>query len=257
MTTLTFLGTGWSHGVPVIGCTCTVCTEAHPRNIRRRPSIHLSSDSVSVVVDVGADFRDQALRAGLQHLDAVFLTHAHADHVMGLDDIRRFTWMRETPLRLLAEPRTLDRVRELLPYAAPDLAEGKAVPQVSFTTWSEPVAVGPLTFTPFPVPHGGMPCLGIRIDTPGGSIGYVPDCNDLPAEIRPFLQDLDIMILNALRIRPHPHHLSFERSRALLEEVGATRSYFTHMGCPIDYTTVAPTLPPHLELAYDGLELLL
>jgi len=255
MTTLRFLGTGWSHGVPTIGCNCPVCTEAHPKNIRRRPSIHLSSKDTSVVIDTGADFRDQVLTFKVPHLNAVFITHAHADHVMGLDDIRRFTWGQDEPLGLYAGPETLERLKDLLPYAAPSRSAGKAVPQIRFLEWKKPVTVGPFTLTPFPVPHGGMECMGIRIDSPEGAIGYVPDCSDLPADIRHHLKDLDVMILNALRLRPHFKHLTLERSIELLKEIGATSSYITHMGCPIDYNAVSPTLPPYLHLAYDGLEI--
>lgn len=257
MTSFRFFGTGWSHGVPTIGCDCEVCRNAHPKNIRRRPSVHVSCGDISVVIDVGPDFRDQVLTFGLSHLDGVLITHAHADHVMGLDDIRRFTWQRDSPLDLYAAPQTLTRLQELLPYAAPSRSPGKAVPQLTFNQWTDPVTFGPLTFTPFPVPHGDLECMGIRIDTPEGAIGYVPDCSDLPAEIRSHLRELDVMVLNALRLTPHPNHLTLDRSRELLEEIGAERSLFTHMGCPIDYLKVSPTLPPHLELAYDGLEIVL
>lgn len=255
MTSLRFLGTGWSHGVPAVGCTCPVCTGAHPKNIRRRPSLHLLAEETSLVIDVGADFRDQVLTFGVPHLDGVFITHAHADHVMGLDDIRRFTWTQKEPVGLYAGPQTLSRLQELLPYAAPARAPGKAVPQIEFRKWTHPVTYGSFTLTPFPVPHGDLECLGVRIDTPEGSAAYVPDCSDLPAEIRPHLEMLDVMILNALRLRPHPSHLTLERSKELLQEIGARESYITHMGCPIDYPTVSPTLPPTVHLAYDGLEI--
>jgi len=254
MTSLRFLGTGWSHGVPTIGCTCPVCTNPDPKNIRRRPSIHLVSGETSVVIDVGADFRDQVLTFGVSHLDGVFITHAHADHVMGLDDVRRFTWGRETPLGIYAAPQTRSRLKDLLPYAAPSRAPGKAVPQVSFEEWNEPTQIGALSFTPFAVPHGNLECRGVRIDSPDGSIAYVPDCSDLPQDIRHHLEDLDIMILNALRLKPHPSHLTLDKCLELLDEVNASESFVTHMGCPIDYTTVAPTLPSHIKLAYDGLE---
>ena len=144
MTRVRFLGCGWSHGVPVIGCTCEVCSNPHPRNRRRRPSIQLISGDVSVVVDVGPDFRDQALTFGIRHLDAVFITHAHADHVMGLDDIRRYTWERSSPLGIYADPDTRTRLQELLPYAAKHRAPGRGVPQIEFESWSTPVSVGPL-----------------------------------------------------------------------------------------------------------------
>jgi len=257
MTRLRFLGTGWSHGVPVIGCDCPVCTGNHPRNQRRRPSIQVESGPVSVIIDVGPDFRDQVLTFGVHRVDAIFITHAHADHVMGLDDVRRFTWARKDPLNLHADSETLGRLEDLLPYAARNRTPGAGVPRLAFRAWEDPVGVGPLTFTPFPVPHGGMACRGVRIDSPDGAVGYVPDCNDLPREIRPHLRGLDVMILNALRDVPHPNHLTLARSRELLAEIGAKQSFLTHLGCPIDYETVSPTLSGTQELAYDGLEVVL
>jgi len=253
MSRLRFLGTGWSHGVPMIGCDCPVCTDPHPKNIRRRPSIQIQDQHVSVVVDVGPDFRDQALTFGIERLDAVFITHQHADHVMGMDDVRRLTWIREAPVPVWAEPAALDRLRILYPYVAEERTPASAVPRLRFKRWTEPVEIGSLRFQPIPVPHGSLPCVGVRIDTPRGSVGYVPDCSDLPPSALRALKGVDIMILNALRKAPHPSHLAFDRSRVLLEEINAPRSYFTHMGCPLDYREIQPTLPDGLDLAWDGL----
>lgn len=254
MTRLRFLGTGWSHGVPVIGCDCPVCSGRNTRNIRRRPSVQLLDDTASVVIDVGPDFRDQALSFGIDSLDAVFITHSHADHVMGLDDVRRFTWTRREPLPVWAEPSVRKRLERLYPYVAERRTPALAVPRIHFRDWLEPVTVGALRFTAFPVPHGNLPCAGVRIDTSRGSIGYVPDCSDLPPEALKMLEGVEVMILNALRFHPHPSHLTFDRSREWLEQIGAPRSFFTHMGCPIDYEAVQPTLPDGLDLAYDGLD---
>jgi phosphoribosyl 1,2-cyclic phosphate phosphodiesterase len=256
MTSLRFLGTGWSHGVPVIGCDCPVCRTPLPRNIRRRPSVHIEHGPLSVVIDTGPDFRDQVLSFGLRHLDAVFITHQHADHVMGLDDVRRFTWTRESPLPVYADPDTLTRLRMLYPYVAPRrTAAAAAVPQVEFRPWTGTQNIGPLRFRSFPVPHGPLPCFGVRIDAPDGSIGYVPDCSSLPDAIIDILAGVDIMILNALRDTPHPSHLTLERSLYYLARISAPRSYLTHMGCPLDYYQLNDTLPPGVEMAWDGLQL--
>lgn len=254
MTRLVFLGTGWSHGVPMPGCGCPVCTEPSPQNRRLRASILLSDETRTVLVDVGPDFREQALRAGIRQLDAVFVTHQHSDHTMGLDDLRRFTWSREHPLPVWADPSARDRLKVVYPYAVTTRKPGQAVPVVEFKSWTAPVAVAGMRFTPFPVPHGNLPCYGIRIDTPDGRIGYVPDCSDLPPDAMRELQDLDLMILNAMRDTPHPSHLTFDRSRELLESIAAKRSFFTHMGCSLNYHTLQPGLPDGIELAYDGLE---
>lgn len=205
------------------------------------------------MIDVGPDFRDQALTFGIRQLDAVFITHQHADHVMGLDDIRRFTWQREERLPIWTEPQSIDRLKTLYPYVAQDRSPNKAVPLVEFAPWAQPVQVGNWTLTPFPVPHGDLPCVGVEIQCGTQKIGYVPDASDLPPEAKARLQGCDVMILNALRHVPHPSHLTLEQSVALLQEVGATRSFVTHMGCPLDYHVIQRELPDRIEPAKDGL----
>lgn len=255
MTELTFLGTGWSHGVPAIACNCNVCTGGHPRNRRRRSSILLRDGSFSVVIDVGPDFRDQALRFEILQMDAIFLTHQHADHVMGLDDVRRFSWIKGDALPIWAAEPVIERLKVLYPYASGHKRPGKAVPLITFSEWKQPVKVGNMTFTAFTVPHGDIPCMGIRMDGPTGSVGYVPDCSALPPQALETLEGVDVMILNALRMTPHPSHLSFAQSVEWLEKVGAEKSYLTHMGCPIDYTIHNSQLPGGIEMAWDGLKI--
>lgn len=254
MITFRFLGTGWSHGVPSLGCTCRVCRGGHARNQRLRASVQVSDEEKVAVVDVGPDFRQQALQNGMNELDAVFITHQHADHVMGLDDIRRFSWIRKVPLPVWAETPVLRRLEELYPYATSQVEARKAVPLLEFSTWDNPVELGSMQFTPFKVPHSSLPCVGVRIDGPTGSIGYVPDCSGLPDQALEVLKGVDVMILNALRITPHPSHLSLEQSIKWLGIVNADRSYITHMGCPIDYEVHNDQLPEGIEMAWDGLE---
>jgi len=254
MMELTFLGTGWSHGVPSIGCDCPVCKGKAPRNRRRRSSIRLRDDESSVVIDVGPDFRDQALTFEVDRLDAVFLTHEHADHVMGLDDVRRYSWLRGEPLPILGSDAVIKRLKVLYPYASSEKREGKAVPLIKMIPWTEQKKIGEMAFTPFSVPHGDIDCVGIRIDGPTGSIGYVPDCSDLPPEAVEILQGVDIMILNALRVTPHPSHLSLGQSVEWLVRISAKQSYLTHMGCPLDYTVHGKELPQGIEMAWDGLK---
>lgn len=208
-----------------------------------------------MVVDVGPDFRFQALRAELKRIDAVFITHQHADHVMGLDDVRRFSWMQGEALPIWGEASVLDRLAELYPYVTQKRKPGTAVPLLKFCDWLSPVKLGSMTFTSFQVPHGNIPCVGIRIDGEAGSFGYVPDCSGLPEAALSVLEGVDVMILNALRIEPHPSHLSLAQSLEWLERVGAPQSYLTHMGCPIDYNVHNAKLPPGVEMAWDGLEL--
>ncbi len=255
MTALRFLGTGWSHGVPMIACSCPVCLGARPRNLRRRPSLLLEHNDLRIVIDTGPDFREQALTFGLHRLDAVFFTHSHADHVMGFDDVRRLTWCREAPLPVYADPFTRERLLTLYPYVSHQRVPGIAVPRVSFLPWESPISIAGLRLSPIPVPHGPHPCLGIRIDSPDGSAGYVPDCSDLPKEALDRFRGVDLMILNALRDTPHPSHLTLERSLRLLRDIAAPRSFLTHMGCALDYYHLNPLLPPGIEMAWDGLHL--
>ena len=252
-----FLGTGWSHGVPMIGCNCEVCTTRHPRNIRRRPALQLQHHDLSIIIDTGPDFRDQVLTFGIHRVDAVFFTHEHSDHVMGFDDVRRFTWHRDTPMPVYAAPPTLTRLQSVYSYVSPVRVPGKAVPKVAFLPWSTPVTLGPFRLQPFEVPHGDLPCRGIRIETDTHTLGYVPDCADLPPDSLAHLRGVDTMVLNALRHAPHPAHLTLERSLELLHQIGAPQSFLTHMGCDFDYPTLNPALPHGISMAYDGLEILL
>ncbi len=254
MNQIQFLGTGWSHGVPMIGCDCRVCRERKPENVRRRSSLRLTdTDSNTIVIDVGPDFRDQAITFGIEKLDAVMITHQHADHVMGLDDIRRFTWQQPGPLTIWVEPGSLDRMNTLYPYVAQERSPAKAVPLVEFRAWQGPVRVGAWELIPHPVPHGDLPCVGVEIRCRAFRAGYVPDASGLPNDLIAHLQGVDVMILNALRHDPHPSHLSLEQSIELLKQIGATRSFVTHMGCPLDYHTLKTELPDRIEPAKDGL----
>jgi len=250
---LRFLGTGWSHGVPMIGCSCPVCTGAHPRNRRRRPGLLVQGPNSSVVIDTGPDFREQALTFRIQELDAVFITHQHADHVMGLDDVRRFTWNRPNPMPVFAEPATLSRLRVLYPYVTEVRVPGLAVPKVCFQPWTRTEELDGIRFTPLPVPHDHLPCCGVLIEGAGKRAAYIPDCSDLPAALQKTLKGIDLLILNALRLTPHPAHLTLEQSLRHIARLAPRQALLTHMGCPLDYESINPTLPPGVEMAYDGL----
>jgi len=250
---LRFLGTGWSHGVPMIGCSCTVCSGNLPRNRRRRPSLLVEAPHMNIVIDTGPDFRDQALTFELNQLDAVFITHQHADHVMGFDDVRRFTWSRHEPLPVFADPATLNRLRILYPYVSELRIPGRAVPKVRFLPWTEPLELDGIRFTSLPVPHDHLPCRGVLIETPNARAAYIPDCSDLPPALDPLLAGIDLLILNALRIEPHPAHLTLDQALQHLTRLAPRRALLTHMGCALDYDTITPCLPPGVEMAFDGL----
>ena len=221
--------------------------------MRLRPSIRLTtSNGYTIVVDTGPDFRQQALRSNMSRLDAVFITHQHADHLMGLDDIRRFSWIKEDPIDVWGNADVVKRLHTVYPYIKEQLSPGLAVPKVRFRHWQEPITIDGMTFTPFDVPHANLPCYGLRISNGTFDIGYVPDCSDLPPDALKKLQGVDMMILNALRMEPHPHHLSFDQSLSFLKQINASHSWLTHMGCPIDYDEATALLPDRCSLAYDG-----
>jgi phosphoribosyl 1,2-cyclic phosphate phosphodiesterase len=209
-----------------------------------------------MVIDTGPDFKDQALTFGIDRLDAVFITHEHSDHVMGMDDVRRFTWKREEPLPIYSDPHTLERLRIVYPYVSEVRIPGKAVPRIRFKEWLEPVTFGGVQFTSLEVPHAEeMPCCGVLIESGDLRAAYLPDCNDVPASVMDRIRGSEVVMLNALRHRPHPAHLTLERSLELLQALKPKQGFLTHMGCDFDYAEMNPTLPPGIEMAYDGLRI--
>lgn len=251
-----FMGTGWSHGVPMLACDCRVCRGGHPRNRRRRPSFLVRSRGHVSVIDTGPDFRDQAFTFGIERLDAVFITHEHADHMMGLDDVRRFTWERSEPMPIYSDEVTLARLRVVYPYVTEMRVPGKAVPKIRFTVWDRPVVLGGVEYSRLEVPHAeNMPCCGVLMRTGSARIAYIPDCSDLPAPVMDQLRGADCIMLNALRRNPHPAHLTLERSLELLSELKPVRGILTHMSCDLDYETLNPHLPEGIEMAFDGMRI--
>jgi len=253
---LTFLGTGTSHGVPVIGCSCAVCSSTDPRNARLRCSVLIEDGGTTIVVDTGPEFRIQALRAGLKRLDAVVLTHAHADHLHGLDDVRPLT--RDQPASLYASEAVLTETRNRFPYVFQGSQGGGGIPRLALTPISGPFTVNSITVTPLPVLHGTLPILGFRF----GPIAYITDCSSVPDETWPLLEGLDILVLNALRHLPHPTHLSVNEALQLIGRIRPRRAYLTHFCHDIDHRTLlrelhqrrrAGELTVPTEPAYDTL----
>lgn len=246
---VTFLGTATSSGLPVIGCRCRVCTSADPRNTRYRASALIEWDGRSVVVDTGPEFRLQVLRQKLDHLDAVLLTHEHADHIYGLDDVRFFT-ARGGEMPLFAEPRTLEAVRGAFPY----IFNGRQTPG-TFRPTIAPVPVnGPFelfgrTFEPVRVMHGDLPITAFRT----GPFAYATDVSRIPSSSMGALRGLDTLVLGALRHRPHPTHFTLDEALEAIAELKPRRAFLTHIGHNLDHEETSRLLPPHVELAYDGL----
>jgi phosphoribosyl 1,2-cyclic phosphate phosphodiesterase len=201
------------------------------------------------LIDAGTDFRNQALDAGIEALEAVFLTHAHADHVLGLDDLRPLSWKR--PISIWADSSTTDKVRQTFPYFFGS-GDGKTSrPRLSFHLLEPevPVEVSGLSILPLDIRHGDSSILGFRI----GSLAYLTDCNGIPPRTMTLLNNLDVLILDALRPQPHPTHFSLDEAVAAAFDVGARQTYFTHFSHDVDHETWARTLPEGMAPAYDGL----
>lgn len=248
---VTFLGTGTSAGVPVVGCDCATCRSDDPRDRRWRPSVHLElADRTRVVVDTTPDFRSQALACGLTGVDVILFTHEHADHIMGLDDVRPFNFRQGTTIPCLGDASTLAALRRVFSYVwDPAAPRGGGLPQLRLVEVTGRFSLGRAQVVPIPLLHGTRPILGYRVD----DFAYLTDCSEIPAGSWPLLGGLDVLVLDALRHRPHPTHLSLSRAVETAARIGAARTYFTHMCHDLPHAETCAGLPPGVTLAHDGL----
>jgi len=249
---ITVLGSGTSVGVPTIGCHCAVCSSEDPRDKRLRPSILVSYEGRNVLIDTTPDFRTQALRARIDHLDAVVFTHAHADHVMGLDDVRPFNFRSKTQIPIYAAPDTMASIQRCFPYIFDGAKRESNVPQLDARLIDGAAFdLFGLQFVPVPILHGSALIYGFRF----GAAAYLTDHSDIPAESLELLRGLDVLFLDALRYKPHPTHSTVERSIQTAGELKPRRTYLTHICHDLGHERAESLLPPHVRLAYDGLEL--
>jgi phosphoribosyl 1,2-cyclic phosphate phosphodiesterase len=246
---LTVLGSGTSMGVPTIGCPCTVCHSADPNDRRLRPSILLEYAGRAVVIDTSPDFRQQVLAANLQRLDAVILTHGHADHILGLDDIRPFNLKHRAEIPIYASQATLEIVQRTFAYIFDDTPTHSTVPGVRLHEIGGPFELFGLRIEPIAAMHGPMPVLGFRF----GRAAYLTDFSTVPEASKSLLRGLDDFILDALRHTPHPMHSNVEQSLALISELQPKRAWFTHIAHDLPHAATNAQLPPHVRLAHDGL----
>lgn len=248
---LTFLGTGTSTGVPMVVCQCPVCTSTDPHDKRTRPSVLLEYDGRAVVIDTAPDFRLQALREGMARLDAVVFTHTHADHLMGLDDVRVFYFRQRQPIPIYAAPDSMESIKRIFQYIFDQKYPYGGIAKLDPHLIEGPFELFGQRFTPLPVLHGHLPVLGFRF----GRSAYVTDFSAIPDSTVPLLEGLDVLILDALRPKPHPTHSSLEQSLAWVERLKPQRAFFTHIAHEMAHEATNATLPPHARLAYDGLKL--
>ncbi|WP_158787704.1 MBL fold metallo-hydrolase [Granulicella sp. L46] len=256
--TLTFLGSGTSMAVPTLGCDCAVCTSAYEpasRNRRTRPSVLISYGGHNVVIDTGQDFHVQAVRENLRSVDAVLYTHGHADHVLGMDDLRPLSFAHPGGLPLYADDATADIIERVFEYTFRKTDRYPTSARVVMHRLAAKAGVEiPLfgaTFVRVPVTHGRDTIAGYRF----GDAAYLTDMSDIPEESYALLKDLDILVLDALRHEPHPSHSHLAKSIELVEKIGAKRAFFTHISHGLDHETTNASLPNHIRLAHDGLKL--
>ncbi len=249
---ITVLGSGTSVGVPTIGCHCDVCRSEDPRDNRLRPSILVSYEGRNVLIDTTPDFRAQALRAGIDHLDAVVFTHAHADHIMGLDDVRPFNFRQKGQIPIYASAATMDSIRRVFSYIFDCEKKESNVPKLATHLLDgSAFDLFGVEFLPVPVLHGSQTIYGFRF----GAAAYLTDHSEIPGPSMEQLRGLDVLFLDALRHKPHPTHSTVGRSVKTVEQLAPRRAFFTHICHDLPHERTNSLLPPHIRLAYDGLEI--
>lgn len=249
---VTFLGTGTSQGVPVIGCTCSVCLSLDYRDKRLRSSVHIEVDGQSFVIDTGPDFRQQMLRGDVRHIDALIFTHAHRDHTAGLDDVRAYNFMQQMDMPLYGRAAVLSQLRTEYAYAFSKV-KIPGIPRLELhEIGDEPFTLNNVRIVPLPVMHMHLPVLGFRIN----DFCYVTDANLIPDETLERMRGATVLVLNALQHEPHVSHFNIAQAIAQAQRIKPRRTYFTHISHKLGrHAVTSKSLPADISLAYDGLKI--
>ena len=250
--TLTVLGSGTSMGVPTIGCDCAVCRSGDPRDRRTRPSVLVSYDGHNVLIDTTPDFREQAIRENIRKLDAVLYTHTHADHLLGIDDLRPLSF-RHKPNRLplYAHPEAAVFIQNMFRYIFDSDYKFGGLPQVEMRSFNGPLDLFGARFEPITIIHGDAEIYGFRF----GSAAYLTDHSEIPESSLEKLEKLDVLFLDALRYKPHPTHSTVENSLRIVERLKPARAFFTHICHDLPHEATNASLPENVKLSYDGMKL--
>jgi phosphoribosyl 1,2-cyclic phosphate phosphodiesterase len=249
--TLTVLGSGTSMGVPTIGCDCAVCHSPDPHDRRLRPSVIIEYNNRTVLIDTTPDFREQALRENIQQVDAVLYTHTHADHILGIDDLRPLSFHRSGGIPLYAPPEATEFLRNMFRYIFAPTYKFGGIAKLSLEPIIGPVELHGARFEPVTVIHGDLPILGYRF----GSAAYLTDFSEIPEASFAQLEELDVLFLDALRHKPHPTHSTVANSLSLVERLKPRRAFFTHICHDLPHEETNASLPEHVRLCYDGMKL--
>jgi phosphoribosyl 1,2-cyclic phosphate phosphodiesterase len=246
------LGSGTSVGVPMIGCHCKVCTSDDPRDRRLRPSVLLRLGENRVLIDTSPDFRHQALRFGIDHIDAILYTHAHADHILGLDDVRPFNFMQKKEIPIFASEQSWEVIERTFRYVFDAAPTESSRPRLTPHLFDkDSFCAAGMSFQPIRVAHGRGTVYGFRF----GDCAYLTDHSEIPAESLEKLTGLDVLFLDALRHNPHPTHSTVEESLKTVASLKPQRAFFTHISHDLLHATVEARLPSHVHIAYDGLSI--
>lgn len=247
---IVILGSGTSMGVPMVGCDCKVCTSANPRDKRLRTSCYLHIGDTHLLIDTSVDYRQQMLRAGIKKLDAILYTHHHVDHILGLDDLRSFNILYKTTIPLYGMPETMNNIKRVFSYAFGERAAISEVPRLKiYEIDDRQFDIHGIEIIPIPLQHGDLPIYGFRI----GDFAYCTDVNRIPEASYERLAGLKILILDALRHKPHPTHFSIAEAVREAQKIGAEATYFTHISHQVLHEETEAELPEGIHLAYDGL----
>lgn len=262
---LQFLGTGTSVGVPQIGCTCPTCLSADPHDKRRRTGAYVRTSKAAFLVDTPPEMRLAALELGITRVDAVVITHCHMDHIAAFDDVRRFNTLNGTPgpdgqivgapMRWFGAPETIADLRRIFPYITDQAnAQGLFRPMINFVPVEGPFRIADATVTPLPVEHGPR-TNGYLVEADGVRFAYISDCIRIPETTQALMADLDVLVLDCLRDRPHPTHLNLEGALGYVARLRPRQTYLVHMSHSVKHAEFAQRLPRGVDLAYDGLKI--
>ncbi len=247
-----FLGTGTSHGIPMIGCNCPVCTSNDNRDKRTRCSIYIETEANHIIIDTAPEFRLQCLANDIKQIDAILFTHTHADHIVGLDDIRRFCAIQNSWITCYSYAGAIKSLKTMFSYAFADTGQDYSErPKLKAQIIDSPFEINELRIIPLELYHGNEIIFGYRI----ADFAYCTDCSDIPEHTLSKLQDLDVLVLDALRHTPHPTHFNLEQALEMAKIIKAKRTYLTHIAHEIKHAELETELPESIFLAYDGLTL--
>ena len=248
---ITVLGCGTSTGVPVIGCKCSICTSKDIKNKRTRSSLLITANGKNILIDTSTDLRYQALTHSIERIDAVLFTHHHADHIHGIDELRSFNMIQKGPIPCYGSEFTMDRIISMFNYIFTNDGNDSWKPELKTSLISSQFELFGLLVQPINVYHGSMQIFGYRI----GGLAYITDCSSIPEDSKKMLDKLDVLILGALRHKPHPTHLSIHEAVDVGKELKPKRVILTHLSHNLEYAETNKTLPSGFELAYDGMEI--